>query len=88
MTRELSLIGDELDEAGAAALAAVAYLLDQEDRARVAAGGRPPSRSGWRDAARLGAQGVALSRPVAALGWGRVERLRRTGRGGGGVVGQ
>jgi hypothetical protein len=47
----------------------------------------PASRQPERGAARLGAQGVALSRPVAALGWGRIERLRRAG-GGSGIVGQ
>jgi hypothetical protein len=87
MSRKLMLSG-EIDEAGAAALAAVAYLLDHEDRARAAAKGRPAPRSGWRDAARLSAQGIALTRATTALGWGRVERLRRAGRGGGGIVGQ
>jgi hypothetical protein len=86
MPRELMLSGGEIDEAGAAALAAVAYLLDHEDRARAAAP-QPAPRSSWRDAARLSAQGVPETRPAAPASWGRVERLRRAGRGGGGIVG-
>jgi hypothetical protein len=85
MAMVLTLSG-EIDEAGAAALAAVAYLLDEE-RAHAAAR-QPAQRSAWRDAARLSVQGLTTTRPATSLGWGRVERLRRAGRAGGGIVGQ
>jgi hypothetical protein len=88
MPRELTLSDAEIDEAGAAALAAVAYLLDDEDRASASAGRQPAQRSAWRDAARLSIQGITTTRPATTLGWGRVERLRRAGRAGGGIVGQ
>lgn len=87
MPRELMLSSAEIDEAGAAALAAVAYLLDEEERSRAAANPVVP-RSAWRDAARLSIQGITITRAVRSPSWGHVERLRRAGRGVSGIVGQ
>jgi hypothetical protein len=81
-----SIVGTDAsaDEA-AAAMAAIACLLQEE--AAVAAPLEPAEPAGWRGAARLITQGLAPSRPPAAPTWGRVERLRRAGRGGSGIVG-
>ncbi len=76
--------GDMDEEEAAAAMAAVACLLEAE-----AAESRPaPRRPGWRDAALLLAQGLAPARTPVPPRWGNIERLRRAGRGGGGIVGQ
>jgi len=74
------------DEA-AAAIAAIACIFEQEaaTSAQPVAG---EGRRGWCDAARLVVQGLSPSRPPVAVRWGRVERLRRAGRGGTGIVGQ
>ncbi|HMQ29302.1 MAG TPA: hypothetical protein PKD53_01190 [Chloroflexaceae bacterium] len=77
--------GDMDEEEAAAAMAAVACLLEAEGAATA-----PPDdrRAGWRDAARLIAQGLIPTRTPAPPRWGNIERLRRAGRGGGGIVGQ
>lgn len=81
------LSGGTMDEEeAAAAMAAVACLLEAEAAAPAA---QPPqTSSGWRDTARLITQGLIPTRLAVAPRWGSVERLRRAGRGGGGVVGQ
>jgi hypothetical protein len=83
-----TLTGGDLDEAeAAAAIAAVTCLLDEE-AARAAAAQAEATPDGWRDAARLIAQGLIPTRVPATPRWGSIERLRRAGRGGSGVVGQ
>lgn len=83
-----TLRGGAIDEAeAAAAIAAVACLLEEE-AAALAGAGAGAAREGWRDAARLIAQGLIPTRLPAPPRWGSVERLRRAGRGGSGVVGQ
>jgi hypothetical protein len=83
-----TLSGGEMDEAeAAAAMAAVACLLEEEAAAMAsAAPDREPA--GWRDAARLIAQGLIPVRLPAPPRWGSIERLRRAGRGRSGIVGQ
>lgn len=83
-----TLSGGDIDEAeAAAAMAAVACLLEAEAAAQAAAAqGGPPE--GWRDTARLIAQGLIPTRLPAPPRWGSIERLRRAGRGGSGIVGQ
>ena len=79
--------GDMNEEEAAAALAAVTCLLEEEATAASAAAPEPP-RAGWRDAASLIAQGLIPTRVPVAPRWGSIERLRRAGRGGSGIVGQ
>ncbi|MEI8166139.1 MAG: hypothetical protein WCG26_07165 [Chloroflexales bacterium] len=82
------LIGGTMDEAeAAAAMAAVICLLEAEAAALDTSSPalRPP---GWHDTAKLIAQGLIPTRVPTAPRWGNIERLRRAGRGGSGVVGQ
>jgi hypothetical protein len=81
MPRKLVLDGGEIDEAGAAALAAVAYLLAEADA--VEGPTLPVGSAGWRASAKLITQGLAPARVPLAPTWGRIERLRRAGRSGG-----
>lgn len=76
---------DVSDEEAAAALAAIACLLREEAAVPAAAPAEPPA--GWRGAAKLVIQGLTPARPPVAPTWGRVERLRRAGKGGSGIVG-
>jgi hypothetical protein len=78
--------GDLSEEEAAAAMAAVACLLDAERAQADQTSTDSPAR--WPDAARLIAQGIVPTRLPAALSWGRIERLRRATRGGSGIVGQ
>jgi hypothetical protein len=84
MSSQFRISGDGGDEE-AAAIAVVLALLEAEG---AAADDEQAAHFGWRDSARLMTQGLAPTRLPAAPGWGRIERLRRAGRGGGGVVGQ
>ncbi|MCS6879791.1 MAG: hypothetical protein RMK84_17230 [Oscillochloridaceae bacterium] len=74
-------------EEAAAAIAAITCLLEEEQTALVnsLAGQQPPE--GWRSAARLMTQGLIPTRTPVAPRWSSIERLRRAGRGGGGIVG-
>lgn len=84
-----TLSGGSLEEAeAAAAMAAVACLLDEEAAATAAAAQPQGQTIGWRDAAKLIAQGLIPTRLPTAPRWGSIERLRRAGRGAGGIVGQ
>jgi hypothetical protein len=81
------LTGGDLDEEGAAAaLAAVTCLLEEE--AAAAAATEEAAGSGWHDTAKLIAQGLIPVRVPATPRWASIERLRRAGRGRGGIVGQ
>lgn len=83
------IIGGDPDEAeAAAALAAVACLLDEELAAAQAVARSAAAPTGWHDAARLLVQGLTPTRLPVALRWSSVERLRRAGRSNGGIVGQ
>ena len=85
---DVTLVGGPMDEMeAAAALAAVTCLLEAE---AVGVNERLPilRPAGWRDTAKLIAQGLIPTRVPVAPRWGSIERLRRAGRGGSGVVGQ
>lgn len=74
-------------EEAAAAIAAITCLLEEEAALATSdAVQQPPA--GWRSAARLMTQGLMPTRTPIAPRWSSIERLRRAGRGGGGVVGQ
>lgn len=74
-------------EEAAAAMAAITCLLEEE---AALAGGAADEQipAGWRSAARLMTQGLIPTRMPVAPRWSSIERLRRAGRGGGGIVGQ
>lgn len=83
-----TLSGGAVDtEEAAAAIAAITCLLEEE--AALATGDAvQQAPAGWRSAARLITQGLIPTRTPVAPRWSSIERLRRAGRGGGGVVGQ
>lgn len=82
-----SIDGGDMDEAeAAAALAAVACLLEAE--AAGVPAGEETAPAGWHSAARLITQGLIPTRLPGTPCWGSIERLRRAGRAPTGVVGQ
>jgi hypothetical protein len=83
-----TLIGGEMDEEGAAAALAAVTCLLEEEAAAAALAPDETTRAGWHDAAKLIAQGLIPTRVPATPRWGSIERLRRGGRGGSGIVGQ
>lgn len=88
MTAQIALTGGTIDDdAAAAAIAAVLCVLEEE-AASLADATAPPETTGWQNATKLTIQGLRPSRLPAAPTWGHVERLRRAGRGGSGIVGQ
>lgn len=82
-----TLTGGDLDEEGAAAALAAVTCLLAEEAAAVSATAEFAT-SGWHDAAKLIAQGIIPTRVPATPRWSSIERLRRAGRGGGGIIGQ
>lgn len=72
------------EEDVAAAIAAVTCLLAEESQI---APDQPALASGWQSATRLISQGLRPARTAAPSRWGNIERLRRSGGGGGGIVG-
>jgi hypothetical protein len=87
MTPKIALAGGPIDdEEAAAAIAAVLAVLEAE--AAAAADEPAASPRGWHASARLMVQGFLPARLPTAPTWGHVERLRRAGRGGSGIVGQ
>ncbi len=86
MASQFILSGGASADEEAAALAAVLMLLSaapaQADHAQ------PAATTGWHASARVLAQGLPPTRLPAPPSWSRIERLRRAGRGGTGVVGQ
>ncbi len=74
-------------EEAAAAIAAITCLLEEEAALATGAAGQP-APAGWRNAARLIPQGLIPTRMPVEPRWSSIERLRRAGRGGGGLVGQ
>lgn len=78
--------GDLSEEEAAALLAAIGCLLEEEGSGRRVVPASLPSR--WRDSSRVAIAGLTPARLATAPTWGTIERLRRGGRGGSGVVGQ
>ena len=85
MASQFILSGGASADEEAAALAAVLMLLSA---APAQADHTTPAATGWHASARVLAQGLPPTRLPAPPSWGRIERLRRAGRGGTGVVGQ
>ena len=86
MTSQLIQSGGASADEEAAALAAVLTLLAEHAEAEHATPVAVPTK--WHAAARVMAQGLPPTRLPAPPTWGRIERLRRAGRGATGVVGQ
>ncbi len=83
----VAVSGGELSEEEAAALlAAISCLLEEEQRGTPPVQDDIPSR--WRDSSRVTIAGLTPARLATAPTWGTIERLRRGGRGGSGIVGQ
>lgn len=83
----VDIVGGVADEEeAAAAIAAVIAALDEDGAAEPDEA--PAPRRGWHASARLMVQGLLPTRVPAAATWGHVERLRRAGRGGSGILGQ
>jgi len=78
--------GDLSVEEAVALLAALSCLLEEEQRDTLPVQASMPSR--WRDTSRVAIAGLAPTRLATAPTWGAIERLRRGGRGGSGIVGQ
>lgn len=89
MTAQIALAGGSAadEEEAAAAIAAVLALLEDEAAASLQPE-QPAVARGWHATARLIVQGMVPARLPVAPTWGRIERLRRAARGGGGIVGQ
>jgi hypothetical protein len=68
----------------AAVIAALVGLLAEGARPH---GSPPEPPSSWHDTAKLVAQGVVPSRTPARPSWGRIERIRRAGKGSSGITG-
>lgn len=78
--------GAPSDEEMAALVAAIVCLLEAEaGTAELASDADTPA--GWQQTAKLLTQGMLPIRLPVAPTWSRIERLRRAGRGGSGVVG-
>jgi len=77
--------GAPTEEEAAAAIAAITLLLSEEASHVALAPSEPPAR--WRDSMRLIAQGMSPMRVPVPPRWHTIERLRRAGRGGMGIVG-
>lgn len=86
MHPQFAFSGAPSDDEAAAAIAAVICILEEESAALAAMEQAEPI--GWSDAARLTVQGLTPTRLPTAPSWGHIERLRRAGRGGTGIVGQ
>lgn len=68
----------------AAALAAVAALLEQTEEATAE---EPDEVWRWTTSSRMLMLGIPVRRPAVQLAWSRVERVRRSGIGSSGIVG-
>lgn len=81
----ITTTGAPTDEEAAAAVAAIALLLAEEEALSTQTPAEPPAR--WRDSMRLMAQGLQPMRVPDTPRWSTIERLRRAGKGGMGIVG-
>ncbi|MGQ9612215.1 MAG: hypothetical protein ACUVSL_04170 [Chloroflexus sp.] len=82
---QITTTGTPTAEEAAAAVAAIMVILTEE---AAQPGEQPvtlPTR--WRDSMRLIAQGMQPTRVPVPPGWSTIERIRRAGRGGMGIVG-
>ncbi len=76
--------GAPSEEETAAAVAAIMTLLTEEN---TVIGDQPALPTRWQDSMRLIAQGMSPMRLPVPPRWSTIERLRRAGRGGMGIVG-
>jgi hypothetical protein len=86
MNYQITWSGVPTDDEATAAVTAVMCILEEE--AAAAASEEQAETVGWQEAARLTVQGLEPARLPVAPTWGHIERLRRAGRGGTGIVGQ
>lgn len=70
------------DDEAAAALAAIAWFIEQEE-----AEAEQESTWQWVASGKLISEGIVASRVPVKPVWGRIERIRRAGRGGSGMTG-
>ncbi|MEI7644217.1 MAG: hypothetical protein WCJ55_08045 [Chloroflexales bacterium] len=68
----------------AAAVAAIVGLMTEGARPQDST---PALTTSWSGAAKLVAQGLVPGRTPTGPGWGRIERIRRAGKGGSGITG-
>jgi hypothetical protein len=81
---EVRLIPTPDDDTAAAALAAIACLIEQEYAAETR---DTPTRAAWRAAALIAAQRLAPARNGAHASWHAADRAQREGRWSYGIVG-
>ncbi|MCS6887904.1 hypothetical protein [Chloroflexus sp.] len=81
----ITTTGTPTEEEAAAAIAAITLLLAEEAAQAEVQTSEQPAR--WRDSMRLMAQGMQPMRVPGVPRWSTIERLRRAGRGGMGIVG-
>ncbi len=81
----ITTTGTPTEEEAAAAVAAITLLLAEEAAQADHTPAAPPAR--WRDSMRLMAQGLQPTRVPDTPRWSTIERLRRAGKGGMGIVG-
>ncbi len=81
---QFTTTGSPSAEEAAAAVAAIMTLLTEEE---VVIDDQPASLTRWQDSMRLIAQGMPPMRLPVPPRWSTIERLRRAGRGGMGIVG-
>ncbi|MEI7769912.1 MAG: hypothetical protein WCI67_07990 [Chloroflexales bacterium] len=79
-------IADPSADEAAAAVAAIVSLMAEAASPQDSDGTSEPVAS-WHDATKLSTQGIVPSRTPAKPGWGRIERIRRAGKGGSGITG-
>lgn len=70
------------DDEAAAALAAIAWFMEED-----AVEEEQESTWQWIASRKLISEGILASRVPIRPGWGRIERIRRAGRGGSGMTG-
>jgi hypothetical protein len=81
---QIQITADPTADEVAAAIAAIVSLTDGGAGLQESP---PEPAANWRGAAKLVAQGLVPSRTPTRSGWGRIERIRRAGKGGSGITG-
>jgi hypothetical protein len=80
----IQITADPTADEVAAAVAAIVSLMVERGSPQESP---PEPPASWHDAAKLVTQGLAPSRTPTRPGWGRIERIRRAGKGGSGITG-
>ncbi|MEI8307166.1 MAG: hypothetical protein WCF99_08875 [Chloroflexales bacterium] len=77
-------IADPTADEVAAAIAAIVSMTPHDAAVHA---DTPEQDASWHDTAKLVAQGLVPGRTPTKPGWGRIERIRRAGKGGSGITG-